>query len=414
MRSIPMQRLQRADQLLGRLACALLQPLRWLRGLRRTAASPRRVLVIKFWGVGSLQLLSPATRFLRRRHPQARLDFLTLAPNAEFARALGLGDEVLTLDVAGAHWLGLGGRILRLVRELRRRDYDVVYDFEFFTRFSALVALLSGAPEAHGFFAPSVWRGGFHTHTAPFNRYWHVARNFRSLAGGEDGSRVEPEDQALFPTSSAHEAEVDEVLAAAGLGRRGPLVALNPNAGSLSLERRWPQGHFAELARRLVLEDGVRVVLTGAASERAWTAQVAARVGAVGPGHFADLCGHLGLGGLQALFDRCAAVVSNDSGPMHLAAARGVPTIGLFGPETPVMYAPLGTRTKALYRPPACSPCINVHDNKVATCVRGRPECLMNISVDEVLAEVRQQLAWERLATGEQTADAAPPTREVR
>ena len=53
------------------------------------------------------------------------------------------------------------------------------------------------------------------------------------------------------------------------------------------------------------------------------------------------------------------------------------------------MYAPIGARTVALWKPPACSPCINVHDNKVLSCVRGTPECLTNISVDAVLAEVR-------------------------
>ena len=77
-------------------------------------------------------------------------------------------------------------------------------------------------------------------------------------------------------------------------------------------------------------------------------------------------------------------MVSNDSGPMHLAAALGVPTIGLFGPETPVMYAPLGSHTAVFYRPPQCSPCINVHDNKLSNCVLGSPECLVSIEVDEV------------------------------
>jgi ADP-heptose:LPS heptosyltransferase len=74
---------------------------------------------------------------------------------------------------------------------------------------------------------------------------------------------------------------------------------------------------------------------------------------------------------------------------MHLAAAIGAPTLGLFGPETPVMYGPLGLRARALYRPPACSPCINVHDNKVASCIYGEPQCLMSISVDEVHESAR-------------------------
>ena len=89
------------------------------------------------------------------------------------------------------------------------------------------------------------------------------------------------------------------------------------------------------------------------------------------------------------------ALVSNDSGPMHIGAALGTPTLGLFGPETPVMYAPIGRRTSALWRPPVCSPCINVHDNKVANCVRGHPECLTNLSVEEVHEELQVTLPAE-------------------
>jgi hypothetical protein len=59
-----------------------------------------------------------------------------------------------------------------------------------------------------------------------------------------------------------------------------------------------------------------------------------------------------------------------------------------------VLYAPIGVRARHLWRPPVCSPCINVHENKVANCVRGRPECLTNLSVDEVLEEARLAL-WD-------------------
>ena len=64
-----MQRLQAADKWLGRLACAVLQPLRWFRGRQRQVGQPQRILLVKFWGIGSLQLLTPAARCLRERHP---------------------------------------------------------------------------------------------------------------------------------------------------------------------------------------------------------------------------------------------------------------------------------------------------------------------------------------------------------
>ncbi|MBK7878784.1 MAG: glycosyltransferase family 9 protein [Planctomycetes bacterium] len=393
--AIPMKRLQRADQRLGLVACAP-QPLRWLRRRRGAARAPERILCIKFWGLGSLQMLTAAAQHLRRAHPDAELHLLTLAENEAFARGLGVFDAVRTLDVHTGRgplgWSVLSARIAALVRELRRARFDAVYDFEFFTRFSALVTLLSGASSTHGYAAPNVWRGGFHDHTVPFNRYWHAARNFRALAGGEDGSDVEPGDLAPFQTSEREAGELDHALERAGLSSGRALVVLNPNAGELSLERRWPAANFAALARALVLEDGFAVALVGAPSEAEYVAGIARAAGELPSGALVDVAGKLSIGALAALLARADAVVTNDSGPMHVSAALGTPTVGLFGPETPVMYGPLGVDCVGLWKPPACSPCINVHENKQSTCVHGRPECLVGISVDEVLAETRRAL----------------------
>lgn len=389
--AIPMQRLQSADKWLGRAACMALQPLRWFRRRQRSVELPQRILLVKFWGIGSLQLLTPAARCLRERHPGAELTLLTLAPNAEFARGLEVFDEVRILDVGTSSWPRVFGRILELVSQLRKQRYEAVYDFEFFTRFSAVITLLSGARERFGFAAPEVWRGGFHTSTIPFNRYWHVARNFRSLAGGENGLPVTPDEISPFQVQAAHRAELGEALAEAGLELESgeELIVLNPNAGALSLERRWPPIHFAQLARKLVTDSSAKIALIGAPSERPWVASISAKTSDLPTGSVVNLAGKLSIGALHALFERTSLFVSNDSGPMHLAAASGAPTVGLFGPETPMMYAPLGVRARSVYRPPACSPCINVHDNKVSECVLGRPECLTNLTVDHVLTEMR-------------------------
>lgn len=404
--SIPIHRLQATDKRLGFAACLLAQPFRLARHLGRRLAgrrapAPQRILVVKFWGIGSLQLLTPAVAALRRRHPAARITLLTLAENGEFARGLAVFDEVRTLDIQSNAWLTIGRRMLHLLRGLRAARFDRVYDFEFFTRFSALVSLLSGATELHGFRSPSVWRGGFHSRTVPFNRYWHVARNFRALAGGEDGEEVGPADVTAFRLAPGTALRLDERLREAGLAPGRPYAVVNPNAGRLSLERRWPRGSFAALVRRLVEEDGLAVALIGTRGEAEVTAEVLRLAGEEAPlvaGDAVDLAGRLDQAELCALLAGATAVVSNDSGPMHLAAALGAPTVGLFGPETPVMYRPLGRRVRALYEPPVCSPCINVHNNKVATCVHGRPECLVNLTVDAVLGATRELLAEKDLA----------------
>ncbi len=379
-RDIPMHTLQRVDSALGAAACALLQPLRWMPA-RMVEHPSRKVLAIKFWGLGSLQLLTPAIASLRRKHPFAELTFLTLESNREFVERLGVFDRVLSLDVRGAGWFTLARRIRRLLWELRSYGYDVVYDFEFFTRFSSIVALFTGAPRRHGFESEKVWRGSFHTDRAMFNRYWHVARNFRVLAGGENGLNVTARDTKPLRFDERDEARAFDIVRAAGIDPDSAFAVLNPNAGSLSLERRWPASMFIELAQRLVAEQDWSIALIGAEAEREYTESLRTRIGGA---RVANLAGKLNTAELAAVFAQSTVVVSNDSGPMHIAAAMGAPTLGLFGPETPVMYGPIGLRARALYRPPPCSPCINVHDNKLSSCIFGEAQCLVALSVDEV------------------------------
>ena len=305
--TVPMKTLQRADRLLGRPAMVLLRP---FVQRRRVPETVRRVLLVKFWGIGSLQLLTPAVDVLRTRHPEARLELLTLLQNRELARGLEVFDEVHTLDLA-AGWGRLMARVVALLARMRRRSFDLVYDFEFFTCFSAVLSVLCGAKASAGFAAPYLARRGLHTEWTPFRRSWHVARNFRALAGGENGRAVEAGDLRPFRVEPGHRAEAAARLLESGL-RPGPLVVLNPNAGHLSLERRWPPERFAALARALVLEDGASVCLIGSAAERGRCLEVRVRAGELPHGGLVDLSGRLSVGGLCPLLDGARAVVTND------------------------------------------------------------------------------------------------------
>ena len=395
-RPIPIQSLQRADRFLGRVACTLLQPWRWARRLRRTqdGQGVNRILLIKFWGIGSLQLLTPAVGTLRRRHQDATFVLLTLSDNETFVRGLGVFDEVVSLNVHSTSWFGITRRILALIGRLRSQRFDRIYDFEFFTRFSAVISFAVGAPRSLGFSSTSAWRGGLHTDDVTFNRYWHVSRNFRALAGGENGAEVTSDQLAPFVVTPADALSLDRKLTRVGVDAEREIVILNPNAGQLSLERRWPRNNFATLAQRIHSASSASVVLIGSNSEREYTAGVrnAARDGDLE--RLVDLSGELSMGELCALLSRARALITNDSGPMHLAAALGIPTLGLFGPETPLMYAPLGPRADSLYIPPVCSPCINVHQGKVASCIHERPECLENITVDDVWSWLEEESGW--------------------
>jgi ADP-heptose:LPS heptosyltransferase len=124
------------------------------------------------------------------------------------------------------------------------------------------------------------------------------------------------------------------------------VVLINPNAGDLLPQRRWMPSRFVELMRRiLAAHDDVLVLITGATQERVQAEKLAAQC-------LSDRCvsiaGFLALADLPGLFSFATVMVTNDSGPAHFAAASGLPTIVLFGPETPNLYRPLGNST-AIY-----------------------------------------------------------------
>ncbi len=112
-----------------------------------------------------------------------------------------------------------------------------------------------------------------------------------------------------------------------------------------------------------------------------------------------NLAGKSHIGELVALLAHAEVVVSNDSGPMHIAAAVGTSIVALFGPETPVLYGPLcaspGQRHAVHYLGLRCSPCMFVHDNKVLSCWFSQAQCMTGIAVSDVFASVQTLLAGE-------------------
>jgi len=373
------------DARLGRPLCRVLTLLRRLSPERPWSGAPERVLLIKFWGMGSLVCATPFARAIRARHPGVRLDLLTFDFQQPTAAFLGFADEVLTLSPKSL------GEFLRstveVLARIRRTRYSAVVDLEFFSKFTAMLAYLSGAPMRIGFQFRPIDRGDLFTHAIPFNDRLHVTRIFRSLGrplGVEDAP-------AAYPELAPGEPDLAAARRAIGAaGERPAYVVLNANVSEQSAHlRRWPPERYADLARRLAAEDGCGVVLVGGPADRDFVGELARRIGEV-PG-VVDLSGRLSVPELAGVLCNAAAVVTSDTGPMHLAVAVGAPVIAFFGTETPVLFGPLGDRHTVIRRDLACSPCLTVYNEKIFHCPYGNA-CMQTIETDEVIAAVRARL----------------------
>lgn len=391
------------DRWIGTVICALLALAKKGLSSRKSVASQEveKVLLLKMWGMGSIVLASPLFERIRAKYPRARIDFVTLSENVAILDLYPVLGKTFTIDLGRGipHFLSA---TVRTILAIRRERYDLILDLEFFTRFSAIFSLCALPRRSHGFSAKGKWRGRLHDVEVPFNAYNHVSLNFLDLLQGDP---MDPVDSFVVSRANALPAiaapqgcweSCQRVLREDAAYRPAePIVVVNPNAGDMALERRWPPEQVGEFLRDLCAQRTVNVVVTGSKSEREYVESV---VNASGTAHrVINLAGRISIVELVALFEHAAVCVTNDSGPLHIASAAGTSTVALFGPETPILYGPLRSRDEQRhavhYMKLACSPCMFVHDNKVLSCWFAQAKCMTGITPSAVLASIDELLA---------------------
>lgn len=360
-----------------------------IRRLRRrsAAATPAKILVIKFWGMGSIVLTTPALRALKKAYPACSITFLTFDQNESMCRMIPLIDRIYPYRADGP--VPFLKSLARLVGYLRRERFDLVLDFEFFANFTALLAGIADAPTTVGFHSPKFMRDSFYTTRVRFE-HAHITENFLKLAKAAGGKADGHQLDAPVVRRSASRLALNQILSERKLTRTDHLVCVNINASSLDYKRRWPIESYRQLIERIRTDfDQVRLVLIGSKDEAPYVARLTRSLGP--SASVVDLCGLLTVEQLALLLRRSELFIGNDSGPLHLAAAAGIPTVSFFGPETPALYGPRGGTHTIFYAGIPCSPCLNVHNSKDSGHCRDNV-CMQSIGVEEVWVAVYERL----------------------
>lgn len=384
------------DRWLGVPLCFLLSlGTRWHGGRpARSApmARPRRVLCIQLAEMGSLVLAGPSLQWLRSRGITPF--FVSFARNRECLAMVGLTNHeqvfLWRTDTAPV----FAADFLRFVVWSWRQRFDAAIDFEPCSRFSALLGLLARARLRSGFAHEGAYRGRLHNLPVRYREDRHMSENFVALVAALLPGELPcawpvleaawREQLAAAPLADG-QAHLARVLAGVFPTAAAPcrLILVNPNAGDLLPQRRWPAERYVRLAQGMLQRyPDACVAFIGAPADGP---AVEAMIGEVASPRCASLAGAVAVGDLPSLFARSCLLVSNDSGPAHIASLTRTPTLVLFGPETPRLYLPLG-QARALYAALPCSPCIRPANQRRSSCRDN--QCMQAIQVEAVLDEI--------------------------
>jgi lipopolysaccharide heptosyltransferase II len=339
----------------------------------------RKTLIIRFSSVGDIVLSTPLIRALRRRFPQGQIDFLVKSEYAELLRGNPNLSTVFEFPAEGTM-----GDILRLREAVLGSGYDLIIDIHGSLRSRILCRGKDNVVRVHKRVFPryllvqlkrDLYRyfGG-----APgvAERYLEIVRPWDVVDDGEG-----PE---LFPPATAH-ARARELLGSLS-AQSTLLIGLCPSARHFT--KIWPAERFVETGAALARKYRAGLVIFGSSAESERCGEIANQILSLEPTvQLIDLSGKISMIETAAAMDSCCVVLTNDSGLMHIAAARKRNIVALFGSTVRQFgfFPPSGRSIVLEQHALACRPCTHIGR---ATCPRGHFRCMLDILPSRVIDAV--------------------------
>lgn len=344
----------------------------------------RNLLCVRLDSMGDVLMTTPALRALKNSIPNARLTLLTSPAGAEVAALIPEVDAILVYE---APWMKVEaatrGADLSMLGQLSALKFDAAVIFTTSTQSAlpaALLCYLAGIPLrlAHARENPYHLLTDWVPDSEPSTPVRHEVRRQLDLVAAA-GARTADERLSLAVPRWAN-ARVEALLAELGLGAGCRWIAVHSGASAAS--RRYAPEHFAAVIDTLWHEQKVRCVLTGSERERGLVASIEEQTRAP----LIDLAGRLELAELAALVGQTSLLISNNSGPVHIAAALGTPVVDIYALTNP-QHTPWQVPHRLLTHEVPCRNCLK------STCPEGHHDCLRLIPPQEVVDAATSLLA---------------------
>ncbi len=363
----------------------------------------KRILVRGPNWLGDAVMCEPALGGLQRLFPEAQITLLVKPAVADLFAGHPALTRVLTYDSKGRH-MGLSGK-WALAGELRQQGFDLAILFQNAFE-AAFLTFLASVPRRYGYatdgrsllLSDPVAPPDRRTLVHQVHYYWDLLKPL-----GLTGDPAEP----TLVVSAEEEQAMAGRFAKGGLTESDIVVGINPGS-TYGAAKRWLPERFAEATERLcrtVCDSGDRqvgVVIFGAKGEERLGREIAARL----TSRSLVLSGATTIRELMAAVKRCALLLTNDTGPMHIAAAFKVPVVAIFGPTDWRTTSPFGDAHAVVRQPVDCAPCL----------LRECPidhRCMTGVSVDQVYEAATKRLSGLSGLFGSFGSNQTNPTNQI-
>lgn len=345
----------------------------------RVEIAIKKVCIGKYLGMGSIINAIPLMESIKAKYPDSKIYFVTSIKNRSFTPLIGLIDESIYVDDRSV--ISTIKTTLQAVIKLWKVRPDVFLDLEIYSYYASLVCYFSMAKIRVGFFRKSTFlKDGLYTKLVYFNVLSSITFLYHRMGS------------VIGATSYSADVSKSFKLKNQKLRNTQHRILINPNASDLSFERRWPKEKFAELINQIITADkSIEVFLVGSKVERELSEEIISLIEKSHANVF-NKCGSYDLEQFFEIISTAKLLVTNDSGPMHMAFSFKLPTVCLFGPVHPDQYVSLSNPliTRVIYKKILCSPCI--HQTEFPPC-RGDNVCMKLITVPEVLHAANELMA---------------------
>jgi ADP-heptose:LPS heptosyltransferase len=387
--------MRKLDYWLGIPLCFLFTGIDYVLSLfsfKKEKSNQLKILFIKLSEMGSIILAYPLMEKAKKEAKEAEIFFLTFKKNKPLFKILDIVPQsnILTIGDESIYLFILD--TLRVISRIRKEKIGIVFDLEFFSRFTAILTYLSTAPKRIGFYhytMEGLYRGNLLTHKVQYNPLFHISKTYLSLW---QLTRIETkstpeleekiEDRGIFLpkiiSSEERKRQLRNKLKRFGINEEARLILINPGEGSIPL-REWPLENYIFLGRELLEEEKNYLVVVGT---QGTPKRMDLLSNCLNNKRVIDLSNKTDLSELLTLFDIADLLLTNDSGMAHLAALTSIKKFILFGPESPLIYSPLGENARIIYSGLACSPCFSAFNHRSSACKDNK--CLKMIKPDEV------------------------------